>query len=69
MSKVSLTELFCFVIVMQILNCQTYLNYVNNGNFQNNTCTSAQLNAQYSCLMPRDDYGYGWYSNYGSINL
>jgi hypothetical protein len=80
-SNVHLMKLFSIAIVLQILECQTNFNYVNDGNFQNNNCTSAQLSSQYSCLLPIDnslnwnsgdsnkinlEYGYEFYSTNSS---
>lgn len=62
MSKV-ITRLLCLTIIIKILSCQTYFNYVANGNFQNNTCTSSQLSYQYNCLLSLDSYS-SWTSDY-----
>lgn len=67
MSKV-ITRLFFFAIFIQILSCQTYFNYVANGNFQNNTCTYSQLSYQYGCSLSLDSNSWTSDNLDGNIN-
>jgi hypothetical protein len=53
-----------------MLSCQTPFNYVINGNFQNNTCTSSALSLQYNCYLNCDpSSNWNWGSGGDSLDL